>query len=248
MRRLMISKHLLCLSVVFCSLFVSKIHSANVANQDLSAHYIDLSHVFIPNQFGHTQAMLANGAFNGAPEISSFVSMLKNRYNIEVAVETGSQYGYTTSFLASVFNEVHTIEIVPSSYQAAQNNLRHFSNAICHLGSSNEVLKDILPALESKSLLFYLDAHWEEYWPLLDELEAISKTHKDNCIIVIDDVKVPIRPDIGYDAYGEHECSYEYVKDKLGEIYSAYEFYYVLPRRIESKAKLVVIPKKWAPL
>ncbi|MBS0652626.1 MAG: hypothetical protein JSR39_03775 [Verrucomicrobia bacterium] len=244
----MISKLLLCLSMFFCSLFVGKIYSANAANEDLSAHYIDLGHAFVPNQFGQAQIMLANGAFNGAPEISSFVSMLKNHYNIEAAIETGSLYGHTTAFLASIFNEVHTIEIEPSNYQITLNTLSIFPNAVCHFGSSSSVLTEILPTLESKSLLFYLDAHWQEYWPLLDELEAISKTHKDNCIIVIDDFKVPTRPDIGYDAYGEHECSFEYVKDKLGEIYSAYDFYYVLPKRVESKAKLVVLPKNWSGL
>jgi predicted O-methyltransferase YrrM len=244
----MIAKHLLCLSIVFCSLFVGSIQSAYAVDKDLSDHTIDLNHAYIPNQFGFGQILYANSAFNGAPEISAFISMLKNRYNIEAAVETGSQYGYTTSFLASTFDEVHTIEIVPSTYQVAQNNLRNFSNVTCHLGSSNDVLQKILPALESKPVLFYLDAHWEEYWPLLDEIEEISKTHKDNCIIVIDDVRVPGRPDIGYDWNGDNECSYEYVKNKLEKIYSSYDFYYLLPRRIESKAKLVVIPKKWAPL
>ncbi len=242
------SKHLLWLYIAFCSLFISKIQNVNAADEYLSAHCIDLSRVSIPNQFEYAQIIFANSAFNGAPEIASFVCMLKNRYNIDAAIETGSQYGYTTSFLASIFNEVHTVEIVSSTYEVAQNNLRNFSNTICHLGCSTEVLKNILPGLESKPLLFYLDAHWEAYWPLRDEIEEISKTHRDNCIIMIDDIKVPGRPDIGFDWSGGDECSYEYVKDKLEKAFSEYNFYYVLPKRNESKAKLVIIPKKWAPL
>lgn len=246
----MISKSLLCLSVIFGSLFACQVESASISHEDGPSHYIDLSRMDIPNQFGYFQHMFARGAFNWAPEIGSFVNMLKSRYNIKAAIETGTLYGHTTIFLASIFDQVHTIEINPSNYQASVSYLRSWPNAICHLGSSEQVLKQILPGLENQSLLFYLDAHWQDYWPLLDELEEISKTHKDNCIIVIDDFKVPGRPDIPYDISGSglDECSYDYVKCKLEKIYSDYNYYYVLPKRIDSKAKLVVIPKDWGSL
>jgi len=238
-------KHLLSLLVIFSSFFIGNVQSARFPNADPITHHIDLRHVNLSYQMGYIDSPLAHEAFNGAPEISCFVNMLLQRYHIQAAVETGSFHAHTTRFLASIFKQVHTIEIVPENYQVAQSRLSSFPNAVCHLGSSNEVLKEILPKFEGRTLLFYLDAHWETYWPLLDELEEISKTHKDNCIIVIDDVKVPGRPDIGFDAYGEYECSYEYVKNQLEKIYSAYDYYYILPRRNESKAKLLVLPKNW---
>lgn len=240
------AKHLLTLSVIFSLFFISNVQSARFPNADPIYHCIDLSHVNMAYQFGYVDSNLAYGAFNGAPEISLFVNMLRCRYNIHVAIETGSLYGHTAAFLASIFNQVHTIEIVPTNYQVSQNTLYPFPNAVCHLGSSQEVLKELLPLLKEKSLFFYLDAHWNEYWPLLDELEEISKTHKDNCIIVIDDIKVPGRPDIAYDAYAEHECSYEYVRNAFDKIYSSYDYYFVLPRNLGSKAKLVVFPRNWS--
>ena len=209
------AKHFLSLSLIFFSFFIGNVQTARFPDADPITHYIDLGHVNMSYQLGYIDSNLANGAFNGAPEISLFVNMLRSRYNIHVAIETGSLYGHTATFLASTFDEIHTIEIVPSNYLTSQNTLYPFPNAVCHLGSSEEVLKELLPLLKGKSLLFYLDAHWNEYWPLLNELEEISKTHKDNCIIIIDDFKVPGRPDIAYDAYGEHECSYEYVGNAL---------------------------------
>lgn len=103
----------------------------------------------------------------------------------------------------------------------------------------------MLPEVKDRAVLFYLDAHREEHWPLLEEIQEIAKTHKDNCIIVIDDVKVPGKTKIPYDKYGVHECSYDYVKEELKQVFSDYSFHYIIPKSVASRAKLVVIPKAW---
>ena len=120
--------------------------------------------------------------------------------------------------------------------------LKEFSNVECHLGSSQKVLSELLPFMKQERLLFYLDTHWGAHWPLLEELEEISKTHKDNCVIVIDDFKVPDRPDIPYDKYGSHECSLEYIKEKLAKLFSSYRVEFVIPKSVDSRAKVVLIP------
>ena len=117
----------------------------------------------------------------------------------------------------------------PHYSQIAQQRLTSLSNISFHLGSSEKVLAQILPTLKDKFVLFYLDAHWNEYWPLLDELDAISKTHHHKCIVVVDDVKVPGRSDIPFDAYKGHECSFEYVKDKIEKLYDGYTMHYLIP-------------------
>jgi predicted O-methyltransferase YrrM len=184
-------------------------------------------------------------AFNYAPELLPFFATLKRDYQIETAVETGTFRGGTTVAFSLLFDNVHTIEIVESTYQSAKAALGPYPNVTCHLGSSEKVLRDILPSIEGQRTLFYLDAHWESYWPLLAEIEEISKTHKDNCIIVIDDFKVPGRKDIHYDAYGTNECSYEYVQSQLYKVFTDYSIHYLIPRKVECRAKLVVIPKQW---
>ncbi len=184
-------------------------------------------------------------AFNQAPEIGHFINLLKKDFGIEVAVETGTYRGETTRFFSSCFNEVHTIELNPDSFQFAQENLKDCHNIHYHLGSSEKILSQILPNLHDKRILFYLDAHWNDYCPLLEELGAIATTHRDRCIIVIDDFKVPHRPDCHYDQYGDVACTYKCIQKHLDSIYSSYEYYYVIPKDPMSRAKFVAIPKSW---
>lgn len=189
--------------------------------------------------------LLGGYAFNFAPELTTYFALLKRNYKIDTVVETGTFKGGTTVLFSCLFNQVHTIEIEPNTYNNAKKLLSPYSNVQCHFGSSEVVLDNLLPGLKQKPILLYLDAHWNEHWPLLNELEAISKTHKDNCIIVIDDFKVPNRPDIPYDHYGIHECSYEYIKEALDKVYSSYRLQYVIPRNINSRAKLAIFPASW---
>lgn len=182
-------------------------------------------------------------AFNGAPEIGVFLAYLKAHYQIDTMVETGTYRGGTTLFFSFLFDEVHTIEIVEETYKNAKEFLSAYPNIHCHLGSSEETLKELLPTLQDRPVLFYLDAHWYDHWPLLQELEEISKTHRDNCIIVIDDFKVPHLKHIGYDAYGEHECSLEYIEKKLDLVFSDYTYHYIIPTFPRARAKFVAVPK-----
>lgn len=184
-------------------------------------------------------------AFNLAPEITPIFTFLAHEYEIDTVVETGTCDGNTSIALARVFPFVHTIEVVEASYLRVKEKFSHIPNIECHLGSSEIVLQEILPTIADKRALFYLDAHWDSFWPLLDELEEISKTHQDNCIIVIDDFKVPGRRDIYYDAYGEAECSFEYIKEKLDSVYSSYTYHYLIPKSTWSRAKFIAIPTKW---
>ncbi len=183
--------------------------------------------------------------FNGAIEFGPYFEYLRNTYNIDTAVETGTWQGETTAFLGLLFNEVHTMEINTEVFQKSLNKLRVYPTIECHYGNSPDILRQILPGLKDKPVLFYLDAHWLSDWPLLEELQVISQTHRDNCIIVVDDFKVPNRPDIPYDAYGNHECSYEYIKKGLRSAFTAYNYYYLIPKSVNARAKFVAIPKKW---
>ncbi len=189
---------------------------------------------------------IENEAFNKAPELCSFFMYLKDTYQIDTVFETGTYYGFTTAAFALMFNQVYTVEVVKSIYISAQHNLCSYKNITQYLGSSDLVLKRHLPALKDKRVLFYLDAHWYDKWPLLNEINEISKTHKDNCIIVIDDFKVPGRSDIDYDKYGSNECSCEYIQEALGRVFSDCSYHFIIPENVGSHAKFVAIPKKWA--
>lgn len=188
---------------------------------------------------------LGYAALNYAPEIAVVFSVLKRDYTIDTVVETGTHRGASTRLFAILFDQVHTIEIFENSYKISKKFLKNCSNVECHLGSSEIVLQKLLPSLKEKTVLFYLDAHWYDNWPLLNELEEISKTHRDNCIVMIDDFKVPGRSDILYDHYQQHECSYEYVKSQLDKVFSDCHTYFLIPKALSSRAKFIAIPKNW---
>lgn len=183
--------------------------------------------------------------FNEAAELAPFFSYLKTTYRINKAVETGTFHGRTTAFFGYLFDKTFSIEVEKEYYDSASKRLRKCKNIDLFLGSSPLVLSQILPKLKDERLLFYLDAHWQADWPLLKELEEIGKTHRDNCIIVIDDIKVPGRADIPYDSYEGQECSHDYICDHLDKVFSSYKIHYLIPKSVERRAKFVAIPTKW---
>ncbi len=127
---------------------------------------------------------------------SSFFQNLIKLFHIDTFIETGTYLGNTTNNAASIFQEVHTIELSKNLYQAACERFKGFANVNVHLGNSSEVLKQILPSLKRK-ILFWLDAHpcggnstgnsWEV---IFDELEIIKINKIKNAVIMVDDVRI----------------------------------------------------------
>jgi len=85
------------------------------------------------------------------------------------------------------------IDIDPICVDATRNLLDSLSivNFDLKCGNSPDVIQQILTeitVLQIKSTLYFLDAHWEGPWPLLDEIDSIPRGKG---IIVIHDFKVP---------------------------------------------------------
>ena len=187
-------------------------------------------------------------AFNNDSVVSDTVVTLVKDLDIDCIIETGTFLGTTTAFLSETFpnKDIYTIEVMPKTYEKAKENLQPYTNIKMFLGSSDEVLEDLLPKLKGKRILFYLDAHWEKYWPLLDEFEAIRKTAKDSCCIVIDDFKVPYRQ-FQYDVYEEQPLDVDYIQEKMNEVYTA-PFYFFndrTTRECRAVGKIYIVPEAW---
>lgn len=200
------------------------------------------NHVFSKNPYDSWY--FGSSAFNCAPELTPFFALVKKEFQVNTVIETGTFIGSSTVLFNLIFDEVHTIEVKEENYLLAQSNLKHCQNVHFYLGSSENILRKILPSFTNKPILFYLDAHWDSYWPLLDELEEISKTHKDNCVIVIDDFKVP-GLNFPFDKYEEKECSFEYIQTHLSRVFTDYSFHYLIPCNPKSRAKFVAFPREW---
>jgi len=188
------------------------------------------------------------------------ISDLIKLYNINCIIETGTNIGDTTEKLAINYPniEIHTLEINKEFYSASSNRLSKYTNVLCHLGSSDTVLKELLPTLLSKKILFYLDAHWYDYWPLKNELLVISTHLKDNSIIIIDDISVPnLTPGMtGYYSSNtllpindtqrhQNVLSYNLIKTDIQLCYTNYIKYYNKPPYQDYPGKLYCIPIEW---
>jgi hypothetical protein len=131
---------------------------------------------------------------------ADFISQIAERYGIKNFVETGTYYGKTALWAATIFEQVITVEF---SEEIHQSNLETYQEhkGICFLfGDSRKHLKEIVPSLTS-SAIFWLDSHWsggetygeDDQCPLLDELVTINLSPVSH-FILIDDARLFTSP------------------------------------------------------
>lgn len=162
--------------------------------------------------------------FNSDNIITNQIYKIIKRFNIKTIVETGTFSGVTTKWFAENSEKVYTIEIDEPTYNYAIDHNFH-NNIEFYLGSSEEHLPSILEKINKDELiLFYLDAHSKEC-PILKELEIIGNYFKDNCIIIIDDFKVPYRK-FQYDCYENFDLNYTLIQNSLNHVFTDYNFFY----------------------
>ena len=136
---------------------------------------------------------------------------------IKTVIETGTYLGATTKHFALWCKDVITIEVNQEHYLKARKNLDK-TKVNQYLGSSEKVLDSILEVIDKEGIFFFLDAHWNVYNPLLDELAVIAK-YKIKPIIAIHDFKVPHHPELGFDSYGDIVYEWSWIKPSIEKIY-----------------------------
>jgi hypothetical protein len=120
---------------------------------------------------------------------------------------------------------VHTIELNNEYFVTAVATLHKRTNVTCHKGNSPEVLGRILPSIQ-QPILAFLDAHWNDYFPLRDEILTFAK-YSIHPVFVIHDCLVPGRLDLGYDTYHGNPISYNYIQQLLENVYGKTDKYHV---------------------
>lgn len=193
-------------------------------------------------------------SFNSDKFVEKEIIKLKDFFNIKTVIETGTYLGETTKFMCENFEKVYGIEISDKYFNTTTQTCHDKLNLNLIKSSSvdyfNEKLKEL--GENEKTILFYLDAHWDNYWPLRDEIKSISENFYNKAIIVIDDFFVPNR-DFQFDTYDGNVCNFDYIEDVINNCYSEYTFYYLdktlrnLPKRdgtIGGVGKIFIIPNK----
>lgn len=157
-------------------------------------------------------------ALNGSLLRAEIIKTCHTAKPFEVCVETGAWLGATTDFLASLLGQpqVHSAELNPTFHEFSSMRLKHCPNAAVHFASSETLLNTLNEEIKHKRSFVYLDAHWNDYLPLRDELAICG--HWPQATIMIDDFKVEGDDSFKYDDYGEAVgvLTLEYIQDLIG--------------------------------
>jgi hypothetical protein len=145
---------------------------------------------------------------------------LVSEHKIDCIIETGTFLGSTTKKFTEMVPEVHTIEVNENNFNNAVNYLKEIKNVHTYRGNSPDVLLYLFgnEISANKNILFFLDAHWNQYNPLLDELKVIAE-HRLKPVIAIHDFKVPGHPELGFDTYKDIVYEFDWIKSSIENIY-----------------------------
>jgi len=152
-------------------------------------------------------------------------------FNVNKFVETGIHHGETLGAAVDWFSELYedfkrkdtsgryTIYEVDSVKEycdtASEKCAKDNKNIVIANDSSEKYIKRLINENtfhEDDHCLFYLDAHWYDYWPLRDEMKEILRLKR--AIILIDDFYVPGKP-FDYDSYQGARLDLNYIRDLI---------------------------------
>ena len=144
------------------------------------------------------------GQLNEAIQIKNVLDF----YDIKNFVETGTGQAEVVQTVVEADDtlNIHTIEVIPEIYDKNKINFSYLKDVNWHLGTSFDILPEILPDLKG-STLFWMDAHFpgadfglssygdekddDKRLPLKKELETIvANRDVTNDVFVIDDLRI----------------------------------------------------------
>ena len=144
------------------------------------------------------------GQLNQAIQIKNVLDF----YDIKNFVETGTGKAEVVQTVVEADDtlNIHTIEVIPEIYDKNKINFSYLKDVNWHLGTSFDILPEILPDLKGTTL-FWMDAHFpgadfglssygdekddDKRLPLKKELETIVENRDvSNDVFVIDDLRI----------------------------------------------------------
>jgi hypothetical protein len=217
---LVLSKENIGLRYLIKSVYNIKIESMSKMKSRLWGKIKLIKNKLTKDKLSRKYNRLFSTGFHGDKYLLEF--MFKLLIKADLFIETGSQEGHSICHVTREFPELkcYSCEGDRKAYLIAKKNLKlQNSNNVRLIHTlSPQFLYDLYvenPNITDSNAVFWLDAHGFGFeWPLRDELKHILDNYK-NCYIIIDDFKVPDRPQFGYDSYNNQECSLEYVGDIL---------------------------------
>lgn len=190
---------------------------------------LKLFRMLIPNKYALADTYLKNT-----------IQHLVDKYEITTIVETGVYEGKSTLEFSKIVKKVIGIELSSKYISEVTKKIRkhNIQNVELIKSNSTNALSEIMPNLDVDKKLFFLDAHWNDYWPILDEIDAFEKNKG---IIVIHDFKVPNCDHLGYDKYKGQSLDYDYVKNNLNNWSPNHKIFYNEKAEIELRGVAFIL-------
>lgn len=153
---------------------------------------------------------------------------LKNEFNVQYYVETGTYRGQGTHYWAHHFDYVLTCDASPQFYMEAYNKRLHkLNNVLQCLTPSANFLPIVKSMLNDAPAIYYLDAHFydptlpmEKRFVVQDELKALRNTK--NCIIIIHDYD---NGALGHITYDGIPMGWNIIGDLIQEVNPDFKYY-----------------------
>lgn len=158
--------------------------------------------------------------FHNDPILQDLILSSIRFFNVQTFLETGTFRGDSIIWLSKEMPDLNiiSIELDPFFHKHALKRVARLRNqnriSLINKDSYLAVKECYKAGILSEPTMFWLDAHWNDYWPLVDEITEIVRSSRSS-IIFIDDFKVPFNPELDYDTYGGIENSIEHIGSAL---------------------------------
>lgn len=166
----------------------------------------------------HAKEEARSRALNGQQGRKQIISQMFKAIPFTAIVETGTYLGATTRWFAEQSRKpVFSGEIDPWFHRVAKVQTQDLQNIELVLADCLVFLDQIHRKGPGAPLFYYLDAHWYQKLPLVEEVRQIRQTAR-SCVVCIDDFQVPNDEGYGYDVYpGGHRLDLAYLAPELAE-------------------------------
>jgi hypothetical protein len=141
--------------------------------------------------------------FNGQWHRKAIFKDIISSANFDAIIETGTWLGNTTGFMRLTSGKpVFSCELNPRFHALAKMRLANLDQIHLELKDSRQFLQGLQKSLPASQMLFiYLDAHWYDDLPLVEEMDLIGSGWG-NYVIMVDDFCVPGDNGYAFDNYG----------------------------------------------
>jgi len=173
-------------------------------NNDFPEYFVTMAAFLADPVFSREMQNSWGGPFNGQP--------MRRQIFLDILVgiapacifETGTYRGATTAFMASATKApILSCEAHIDSFHFARRRLARQANVSLFHMDSRSFLQTCVPLhhVGDQISFFYLDAHWSEDLPLLDELVIVLE-QAPRSVVMIDDFQVTDDSGYSFDDYG----------------------------------------------